>query len=70
MKILLRDFNVKFRRVDIFKPNVRNEILRGISNDNGLKFVKFATSKELIAKGILWRDGKCSCFVEKRFSSV
>jgi hypothetical protein len=53
MKILLRDFNVKFRRVDIFKPNVRNEILRGISNDNGLKFVKFATSKELIAKGIL-----------------
>jgi hypothetical protein len=39
MKILLGDFNAK---VDVFKPT--------ISNDNGVRLVNFATSKNPIAK--------------------
>jgi hypothetical protein len=35
MKILLRDFNTKVGREDIFKPTIGNESLHEISNDNG-----------------------------------
>ena len=34
MKILLRDFNAKLGREDIFKPTIGNEILHQDSNDN------------------------------------
>jgi hypothetical protein len=36
MKILLRDFNAKVGREDIFKPMIGNETLHEISNDNAL----------------------------------
>jgi hypothetical protein len=36
MKILLRDFNAKIDRGDIFKPTIGNESLYEISNDNEL----------------------------------
>ena len=45
MKILLGDFNAKFGREDIFKPTIRNENLHQDSNDNGVRIVNFATSK-------------------------
>jgi hypothetical protein len=45
MKILLRDFNPKLGREDIFKPTVGNESLHEISNDNGVGLVNFATYK-------------------------
>jgi hypothetical protein len=32
---------------DIFKPTVRNENLHKISNDNGVRVVSFAASKNL-----------------------
>jgi len=48
MKILLRDFNAKIGRKDIFKPIIGNESLHEASNDNGIKVVNFATSKKLI----------------------
>jgi hypothetical protein len=37
MKILLRDFNAKVGREDIFKPKIGNESLHKINNDNGVK---------------------------------
>jgi hypothetical protein len=45
MKILLGDFNAKVGKEDIFKPTIGNESLHGISNDNGVRLVNFATSK-------------------------
>jgi hypothetical protein len=49
MKILL-DFNAKVGREDIFKPTIGNESLHEISNDNGVRLVNFATSKNLSQK--------------------
>jgi hypothetical protein len=37
MKIMLRDFNAKVGREDIFKPTVGNENLHEIGNDNGVR---------------------------------
>ena len=50
MKILLGDFNAKFGRENIFKPTIRNESLHQDSNDNGVRIVNFATSKNLVTK--------------------
>jgi hypothetical protein len=46
MKILLRNFNAKVAREDIFKQITRNESLHETSNDNGVRLVNFATSKK------------------------
>jgi len=54
MKISLGNFNAKVRREDIFKPTIRNESLREISNGNGVGVVKFSTSKNRIAKSIMF----------------
>jgi hypothetical protein len=45
MKILLGDFSAKVGREDIFKPTIGNERLQEISNDNGVRLVNFAISK-------------------------
>jgi hypothetical protein len=50
MKILMEDFNAKVGREDIFKPITGNESLHEASNDNGVRVVNFATSKNLIVK--------------------
>jgi hypothetical protein len=50
MKILLGDFNVKVGTEDIFKPIIGNESLHEASNDNGVRVVNFAASKNLIVK--------------------
>jgi len=50
MKILLRDFNAKLLRENIFKPPTGNESLHQDSNDNGVRIVNFATSKNLAIK--------------------
>jgi hypothetical protein len=47
MTILL-DFIAKVRREDIFKPTIGNESLHEISNDDGVRVVNFAISKNLI----------------------
>jgi hypothetical protein len=46
MKMLLGDFNAKVGRDDIFKPTIGNESLHKIGNYNGLRAVKFATTKK------------------------
>jgi hypothetical protein len=54
MKILLGDFNAKVGREDIFKLTIRNESLHEISNDNGVRLVNFATSKNLRVKSTMF----------------
>ena len=46
MKILLVDFNVKGQE-NIFKPTIRNESEDLEGNDNGIRLVNFATSKNV-----------------------
>jgi hypothetical protein len=50
MKILLGDFNAKVGREDIFKPIIGNESLHEARNDNRVRGVNFATSKNLLVK--------------------
>jgi hypothetical protein len=54
IKILLGNFNVKVGREDIFKPTIGNESLHKISNDNGVRLVNFATSKNLRVKSMMF----------------
>jgi hypothetical protein len=54
MKILLGDFNAKVGREDIFKPTIGNESLHEISDDNGVRLVNFATSKNLKVKSTIF----------------
>jgi hypothetical protein len=53
MKILLGDFNAKVGRENIFKPTIGNESLHEISNNNGVRVVNFATSKNLVVKSTM-----------------
>jgi hypothetical protein len=48
MKIILGDFNAEVGRENIFKPTIGNESLHEIGNDNGVRVVNFATSKNLL----------------------
>jgi len=54
MKILLRDFNAKEERENIFKPTIGNESLHKDSNDNGVRIVNIATSKNLVIDKSRW----------------
>jgi hypothetical protein len=58
MKILLGDFNAKVGRENIFKPTIGNESLHEIINDNGVRVVKFATSKNLVVKSTMFPHRK------------
>jgi hypothetical protein len=55
MKILLGDINAKVGKEDIFKLTIGNESLHKISNDNRVKVINFATSKNLTIKSIMFR---------------
>jgi hypothetical protein len=50
MKTLMPDFNAKVQRDDIFKSTISNESLHEASNDNGVRVVNFATSKNVIIR--------------------
>jgi hypothetical protein len=50
IKILLRDFNAKIGKEDIFKPTIGKESLQEINNDNGVRLANFATSNSLKVK--------------------
>ena len=49
-KILLGDFNAKVGRENIFQPTIGTESVDPESNDNGIRLVNLATSKNLIVK--------------------
>jgi hypothetical protein len=44
------DFNEKLGREGVFRPTIGNECLHHDSNDNGIRDVNFATSKNLVVK--------------------
>jgi hypothetical protein len=50
----------KVGREDIFKPTIGNESSHEISNDNGVRVVNFATSKNLVVKGTVFYEPKNS----------
>jgi exonuclease III len=52
-KILLGDFNAKWGRQDILNPSIENEGLHHDSNDNGVRIVNFATSKNPCVKSTM-----------------
>jgi hypothetical protein len=55
-KILLRDFNAKIGREDIFKPTNGNDNLLEINNNNnnnGVRVINFAISKNIAVKSTL-----------------
>jgi hypothetical protein len=54
MKILLGDFNTKLGRENIFKPTIGNESMHQDSNDNGVRMVNFAASKNLVVKSTMF----------------
>jgi hypothetical protein len=54
MKILLGGFNAKVGREDIFNPTTANGSLLEISNDNAIRTVNFATSKNLTVKSTMF----------------
>ena len=54
MKILLGDFNANVGRENIFKRTIGNESLRQHSNDNGVRIVTFATSKNEVVKSMMF----------------
>jgi len=54
MKILLGEFNAKLCREDILKPIIGQESRHQDSNDNGVRLVNFATSKNLVVKSTMF----------------
>jgi exonuclease III len=54
MKMLLGDFNEKVGRENIFKPTIGQESLHQDSNDNGVRLVNFATSKNVVVKSTMF----------------
>jgi hypothetical protein len=54
MKMLLGDFNAKVGREDIFKPTIGNDSLHETSNDNKVRILNFATSKNLRVKSTMF----------------
>jgi endonuclease/exonuclease/phosphatase family metal-dependent hydrolase len=54
MKILLGNFNAEVGKEDIFKPTIGNESLHEIGDDNGVRIVNFATSKNLRVKSTMF----------------
>jgi len=54
MKILIGDFNAKVGRENIFKSTTGNESVHQDSNDNGVRLVNFATSKNLVVKSTMF----------------
>jgi hypothetical protein len=54
IKILLGDFNAKVGRENVFKPTIGNESIHQESNDNGVRTVNLATSKNLVVKSTMF----------------
>jgi hypothetical protein len=54
MKILLGGFNTKVGKENIFKPTTGNESLPQDSNDNVVRIVNFATSKNMVVKSTMF----------------
>ena len=54
MKIILGDFKAKVARENICNPTVGDERIHQDSNDNGVRIVNVATSKNLVLKSTMF----------------
>jgi len=54
MKNVFGDLNAKVWTENIFKPTIGKESLHQDSNDNGVRIVNFATSKNLVVKSTIF----------------
>ena len=54
MKIILGDFNAKVGKENNFKPTIGNDSLHQDCNDNGVRIVNFAKSKNLVVKSTMF----------------
>jgi hypothetical protein len=54
MNMLLGDLNAKLCKENILKPTIGNDRFHEISNDNGVRIVNFATSKNPIVKSTVF----------------
>jgi hypothetical protein len=54
MKILLGDFNARVGKEDVVRATVENESLHEISDDNEVRIVNFATSKNVIIESTMF----------------
>jgi hypothetical protein len=73
MKILLGDSSAKVGTEDIFKPTIGNESLHEISNDNGIRLVNFAISKNLRVKSTMFPHRniyKCTWSLQMRNPTI
>jgi hypothetical protein len=61
-KILLKAFSAKVGKEGISKQTIRNESLHEISNDNGVRLVNFATSKNLRVKSTMFPHRNISIY--------
>ena len=52
--MLLGNFNAKVGSDNIFKPTIGQERLHQDRNDNGVRLVIFATSKNLVVKSMMF----------------
>jgi hypothetical protein len=54
MNFLFANFNAKFGKEDTFKPTIRNESIHQDSNDNGVRIVNSAASKNLVVNSTIF----------------
>jgi hypothetical protein len=52
---MLGDFDAKLVREDIFKPKIGSDSLHQVSNDNGVRTVNVATSKNLFVRSTMFQ---------------
>ena len=52
--VILGDFNAKVGRENVSKLTIGNESLHWDTNNNGVKIVKFASSKNLVVKSMMF----------------
>jgi len=62
MKFLLGEFNAKVGKENIFRPTIWNENLHQDNNDNDVRTVNFATSKNLVVKSTMFLHRNISKF--------
>jgi hypothetical protein len=60
--MLLGDFNAKVGREDIFKPTIGKESINEISNNNGIRVVNFATSKNIMVRSTMFPNRNIKIF--------